>query len=239
MIRDLVFKAWIYGSMGVLGILFIPAIFLPKGAVLFGIRLWTRGVRWGLRVIYDVRTEFRGLEHLPDQPCLIAAKHQSMFDTVVTFLFMPPHVTIMKRELLRAPVFGQYAARIGTIAIDRGGSAKTLKKMARIAARRIKAGLSVLIYPEGTRRDPGAPPDYKIGVYALYKDMNVPCTPLATNSGLYWPQRGRRVEPGVIVYEVLPQLPTGLDRPAFMARLEGVIEPATNGLLAEAERETV
>ncbi|MEL6257547.1 MAG: lysophospholipid acyltransferase family protein, partial [Pseudomonadota bacterium] len=175
--------------------------------------------------------------NLTDEAFILASKHQSLYDTVVTYLFLPKHVTVMKRELLRAPVFGQYAYKVGVIAIDRAGAAKTLKALTKSTLHWISKGFGVLIYPEGTRRAPGAEPRYQVGVFALYKAAESVCVPMATNSGVFWPRAGREPRPGTLVYDVCPALPPGLDRADFMARLEGAIEPASDALLAAAREE--
>ncbi len=231
MIRSALFKIWTFGTMTALGVLFLPAFFLPHGATAFGIRMWARGVRGALLVIYGVRTEIRGLERLPGEPALVAAKHQSLYDTIVTFLFLKDPVTVMKRELLRAPVFGAYAQKVGSIAIDRDAGPSALKAMTKSAAAGLEAGRAVVIFPEGPRTDPGAPPDYKVGVYALYRGLGAACVPVATNSGVFWPSKGVRPKAGVCVYEILPALPSGLDRRDFMTRLQNEIEGASNALL--------
>lgn len=234
MLRLVVFRTWVYGSMVVLGLLFAPSVFLPRQAALFGIRLWTRGVRGALRLIYGVRTEIRGMEHAPQGAAIVASKHQSLYDTIIGFLFLSDHTTVMKRELLRAPVFGQYAMKVGVVPVDRGAGAKALRAMTAAVAAQFAEGRQVLIYPEGTRTEPGAPPDYKPGVYAIYKATGAVCAPMATNSGVFWPGGGRTIRPGAIVYDIRPSLPAGLDRKTFMTRLQDAIEPASDALLEEA-----
>jgi 1-acyl-sn-glycerol-3-phosphate acyltransferase len=101
----------------------------------------------------------------------------------------------------------------------------------------VKHGRQFVIFPEGTRRPPGAPPDYKGGVALIYADCGVPCLPVALNSGLFWPRRTFLRYPGTLVVEFLDPLPPGLPRDAFMTRIESVIEEATNRLVAAGQAE--
>jgi 1-acyl-sn-glycerol-3-phosphate acyltransferase len=95
----------------------------------------------------------------------------------------------------------------------------------------------IIIFPEGTRRPPGAEPKYKFGVVHLYMDMGVPCLPVALNSGLFWPRRSFRRYPGTIVVEVLEPMPPGLRKEDFFTRLQHDVEDATARLVADGERE--
>jgi 1-acyl-sn-glycerol-3-phosphate acyltransferase len=140
---------------------------------------------------------------------------------------------VLKRELMRLPVLGWYAKAAGMIPIDRGGGSATVRALSDNAADQLKTPRQIVIFPEGTRKLPGAPPDYKSGVAALYRDLGLPCTPVATNSGLHWPARGLVMRPGLVVYEFLEPIPPGLKRAEFMRLLEARIETASNALLEE------
>lgn len=230
-LRSLVFVIWLYGWLAILGVLFLPALFLPKCVVLWGIRLWALLTRWGLRWICGVKTVIKGAEHIPEGPVLVASKHQAMYDAIIPFLFLRSPCFILKRELMWYPVFGWYCAKAAMIWIDRGGALKTIKRMNTLARRRISAGRDVLIFPEGTRKAPGDVPDYKPGAAMMYKDFGVPCLPIALNTGLCWPARGFIRRPGVITIQILPPIEPGLERKSFMTALENRIETASNALL--------
>ncbi len=233
MIRSYLFVIWAVCSMVVLGILFLPAILLSRRLVMSGIRLWARGLRWGTRVLIGIRTEIRGLEHLPAGPIIYASKHQCMYDTLLPMIILSDPAVILKKELLWYPVFGWYALRGGMIPIDRAGNIRTLKKMIRQARKRAEAGRQIIIYPEGTRRAPGAEGDYKVGVFAMYKELAVPCVPVATNAGLCWPGKGLGLKPGHVVLDILEPLQPGLNRTDFMTQIEDVIETASGNLFEE------
>lgn len=231
--RSILFMIWLYGSILVLGIIFSPAFLLPRNTTVWGMKFWARSARFGLRWICGVKTEFRGLEHLPKGACLVASKHQSMYDILMPFIFLEDPAFVMKKELMYYPIFGWYAWKAQMIPIDRGGYVKTLKKMMRRAGEELKRGRQFLIFPEGTRRIPGDPPAYKSGVAAMYSQYDVPCVPIALNTGLCWAQRGMRRWPGHVVFEIQPPIEPGLPRDEFMKRLEAAIEPASDRLREE------
>jgi 1-acyl-sn-glycerol-3-phosphate acyltransferase len=156
-----------------------------------------------------------------------------MFDTVGPFSFLHDACFVLKKELLVIPFYGWYSIKGGMIAVDREGHASALKKLVKDARARLSEDRQVIIFPEGTRKDPGEAPDYKPGVAALYRDLGLPCTPLATNSGVHWPAHGFLRRPGTIVFHFLEPIPAGLKRGEFMRELEERIETASNALLAE------
>jgi len=123
------------------------------------------------------------------------------------------------------------------IPVDRGAGSQTLSDMTVRAKNEIRSGRQLIIFPEGTRRAPGAEPRYKFGVAHLYAEVGVPCIPVALNSGLYWPRRAFLRLPGTIVVEFLDPIPPGLDKDVFFKRLQTDIETATARLITEGEAE--
>jgi 1-acyl-sn-glycerol-3-phosphate acyltransferase len=123
------------------------------------------------------------------------------------------------------------------VRLARGAGAQALARMAQRARLELGQGRQIVIFPEGTRRAPGAEPRYKFGVSYLYSELGVPCLPIALNSGLFWPRRSFRRFPGTVIVEILDPIPAGLTREAFAARLQHDIETATARLLAEGMRE--
>ena len=231
-VRTFLFSVWIYGWGIILGIVFLPTLLFGQNAVIGAVRFWAKIVRFGFHWIAGAKIEIRGQEHFPEGAVICAGKHQSTIDVVISYLLVPAPASIMKRELLGYPIFGWYAMFAKNIPIDRGGLASTVRKMQAIAKKRAEEGRQIMIFPEGTRRAPGAEPDYKPGVFGLYKKLEVPIVPVATNSGLCW-HRGFMVRPGVIVYEALPAIEPGLDRKTLMTRLELELEAASDRLLDE------
>ena len=230
-LRSLIFTLWLYLSMVIFAVGLSPALLMPHRAAMGVIKLWARFVLFGLRWIAGVKVEVRGLEHRPTGPALIAAKHQGMLDVIAPFAFLDDACFVMKKELMPLPFFGWFAWKTKMIAVDRAAHAKALKDMVRQTRARLAEGRQILIFPEGTRTTPGEPADYKPGVAAIYRDVDAPCWPVATNSGVHWPAHGFKRYPGTVVFEFLPPIPAGLKRAAFMAELESRIETASTALL--------
>jgi 1-acyl-sn-glycerol-3-phosphate acyltransferase len=196
-------------------------------------RFWMQGLQAVLRLVVGLSYEVRGRNRLPPGPAIIASKHQSAWETLIFHVLVPDLAVGLKYELTRIPIFGWYLMRGGAIRIDRGGAARALRSLvdgARAAAAR---GVSILIFPEGTRRAPEDPPDYKPGVAAVYTALDLPVVPVALNSGLFWSRRSFMKRPGRITVEFLEPIPPGLDRRSFMAELQRRIETATARLVAE------
>jgi 1-acyl-sn-glycerol-3-phosphate acyltransferase len=234
--RSGVYAVWLVGLLVLMGIVCLPALLGPRSWVLAVLRGWCGAQYFGLRWIVGIRIEFRGLEHAPKDSALVAAKHLSELDAIAPFAVLPDPCFVLKQELMRLPILGWYTHAAKMIPIHRGGGSNTVKAMSEAAAERLKEPRQLVIFPEGTRKLPGAPPAYKGGTAALYRDLKLPCTPVATNSGLFWPQKGMVFRPGVAVFEFLEPIPPGLHRAEFMRELEGRIETATRALLAEAAR---
>ena len=168
---------------------------------------------------------------------LVASKHQSALETVALLPLFDDPVYILKRELLWIPVFGWLLAKSRMVPIDRGARAQALAKMTDRARIELADGRQIIIFPEGTRRAPGAEPKYKYGVAHLYAAFGVTCVPVALNAGLFWPRRAFLRRPGTVIIEVLEPIPPGLPPDAFFARLRDDIETATARLVAEGRRE--
>ena len=238
LVRSIIFVIWLYATMAVVGIgLWVP-VMIDDRHVWTALRAWARCTLWGLRWIIGARVSFEGLEHVPQGGALIAMKHQSMLDTIVPSLFLPRPVYVYKAELGNTPVMGAYLKR-NQIGVDRGGHAKALKSVVRGARDAVARGGQVLIFPEGTRQPLDAPPDYKPGIAAMYKDLNIPVTPVAVNTGLIWKPKGVMRSPGHVTFKVLPPIPAGLPREEFMRELERVIESESQALLPPDKRRTV
>ena len=197
-----------------------------------GVECGGHATLWGLRVICGLAYEVRGREHIAAGPALYAGKHLAMWDTVVLPVILKSPALVLKRQLLRVPFYGWYARKVGMIALDRTAHANALRSLVAQAKARIAEGRPIAIFPEGTRKKIGAPPDYKPGVAALYGHLDLTCIPFGLSSGVYWAGALRR--PGRIVIEFLPPIASGLKRREFMAALEASVEQSTAALVAEA-----
>jgi 1-acyl-sn-glycerol-3-phosphate acyltransferase len=232
LLRSLLFALVFYVWSAAVGILGLPLLWLaPRSWVVGWMRFWAASSTGLVAAICGVRVEIRGREHLPAGPALIAAKHQCMLDTMAPFAVFDDAAYVMKQELMRIPVYGWYTRRSKMIAIDREANAKALRQLLSDTRKCIADDRQVVIFPEGHRTAPGAKGDYKPGVAAVYRDLGLPCIPMATNSGVHWPAHGFLRRPGVIVYEFLPPIPVGLARAQFMRTLEQRLESASAALL--------
>lgn len=232
-VRSLLFMLWLYGSMALIGILCSPLLLFPVPVAMAVIRWWAKTVLFGAQILIGIRVEFRGLEHRPEGPALIAGKHLSMLDTIAPFVVLKQPAYVLKRSLIYLPFLGWYALKTKMVAIRREDASKALKAMVTACRARLGESRQILIFPEGTRSDIGDDPSYKPGVAALYRDLEVPCYLLATNSGQFWPGHGIDRTPGTVVFEFLPPLPAGLKRGELMAQMKEKLETATARLVEE------
>jgi 1-acyl-sn-glycerol-3-phosphate acyltransferase len=232
--RSLLFNALFYLNLVVLMIVGLPTMVFGRKAVFALARLWGAISVWLLEVICGLKLEYRGVDNIPPGAVLIAAKHQSFLETFGLLKYAPDFAIILKRQLTYVPLFGLYLIASQQIAIDRGRGRQALQQIAAAAKTVFASGRQVFIYPEGTRRVPGAPPKYKQGATVLYAETGVPCLPVAVNTGLFWRRHGFLRRPGVAVIEYLPIIAPGLERDVFSERLESAIETACARLNAEA-----
>ena len=231
-VRSLIFVINITAAIPVFGIVFLPwALFSRQGAIT-ACKSWTYYMLWCARWMVGIRYEIRGTP--PTDEVMIAAKHQSALDIYMIFIGIPAGKYIMKRELIYAPVLGQYAMKLGCVPVDRGKRSQAIRKMVEDVEKGAQAPGQLIIYPQGTRIKPGVKAPYKVGTAVLYEELGQDCVPVATNAGIFWPRRGIMRKPGLAVVEFLPRIEAGLDRDVFMERLEREVEEASDRLMAEA-----
>ena len=230
-IRSLIFVFVFYLWSAILSIACLPAMLGPRRWTLAIFRLWTLGIFVQLRIC-GIRVELRGREHMPKGRAIVASKHQCMFDVFAQFAWLEDSCFVMRKELMRIPFFNLYAWKAGMVVVDREGGAKALRDMLAQARARLKDVRPLVIFPEATRGEPGVAGDYHPGVAGLSRDLDLATHPVATNSGVHWPAHGFIRRPGVIVFEYLPPIPTGLKRAEYMRRLQTEIETASNALLS-------
>ena len=228
-IRSALFMAWFLAVTIVMSIAFLPLLIAPRTWCAGMARAWASATLWGLKVFAG--TDMRVIGPRPEGAVLVASKHMSMWDTLALYLLLEDPGIVLKRELLRIPFYGWYLWKSCAIAIDRSAGAEAFRRMAGSATRALEAGRPILIFPEGTRKAPGAAPDYKPGVAGLYAILKIPCVPVALDSGVYW--RGFFKYPGTISVHFLEPIAPGLKRSEFMGRLESRIENATRALLSQ------
>lgn len=235
-LRSLAFNLAFYLVTAAMLIASLPFFFfLPQGFGMWVVRTWSRTCVALYGFMTGVTIEVRGRENIPTGASLVAAKHQSSFETFALIPLLTNPTIVMKRAIRHFPIFGPYTVKTGMIHVDREGKTAALRALADRAREEIAKNREIIIFPEGTRRPPGAPPEYQTGIALLYRSLNVPVTPVAVNSGLFWPRRKFMRYPGTLVIEFLPAIPPGLDPRTFLERLRGAIEPASERLLAEGK----
>ncbi|MFN3656770.1 MAG: lysophospholipid acyltransferase family protein [Pseudolabrys sp.] len=236
LLRSILFNAAFYLNTLVWLLIALPTFFMPYRAIIRVAQAWGRANLWLLRMIAGIEYEVRGREKIPPGAIIVAAKHQSAWETFALLPLFDNPVYILKRELQWIPIFGWLTIKGRMVPVDRGARAQALVKMTERARVELADGRQLIIFPEGTRRPVGAEPKYKFGVAHLYAAEGVPCLPVALNSGLFWARRSVRRLPGKVVVEILDPIPPGLSKDEFFARLQDAIEPATARLLAEAQK---
>lgn len=229
-VRSFLFNLCFYGVTAIAGILLSPVLLGPRAGVRMVRDAWIRTALGLMRLLVGLTQRVEGMENVPSGRFIIAAKHQSAWETFFLHVLFHDPAVVLKKELTRIPIFGWYSARAGVVAVDRSAGAAALKQVVEEARPMSEAGRPILIFPQGTRVAPGDHRPYHPGVYALYKSLDLPVVPVALNSGLFWPARGFVYDPGVIDVRVLEAIPPGLDRKTFMRTLEERIEAATTAL---------
>lgn len=237
LLRSIIFNVLFYLNTLILLVLALPTFFLPYRAIIWVATTWGRVNLFLLRIICGVKIEVRGREKIPKGPLLVAAKHQSAWETFALLHLFDNPLFIVKRELQWIPVFGWLMIKGRMVPVDRSAGGQALIAMTERARIELADNRQLIIFPEGTRRPAGAEPRYKYGVAHLYASIGVPCVPVALNSGLFWPRRSLLRIPGTVVIEILDPIQPGLDKDSFFERLKTAIETATARLVEQGRAE--
>ena len=238
-VRSLLFNLVFYVHIVVLMVAYTPLLLFPRKVLLRAVQLWARSNLWLLRAIAGIDVEFRGRQNIPPGGLLVASKHQSLWETFALLTVFDDPAFVLKRELMWLPLFGWLALKAGMVPVRRGAGSSALAEMNERAREEARRGRQILIFPEGTRRAPGAEPAYKFGIAHLYASLDLPCLPVALNSGLFWPRRRFIRRPGTIVVEFLEPIPPGQPRKAFLDELQARIEAASDHLVEEGRAQLV
>lgn len=236
--RSMLFNTLFYANLILQMIVLSPVYFLLPRKLAYHIpKNWARSNHWLMRVIVGTRFTVEGFEHIPKGSFILAPKHQSFWDTYALLPQLDDPVYILKRELMWIPLFGWYAWKQRMVPVDRAARGKAMSAVMQRAKDEMKSGRQLIIYPEGTRRPPGAEPVYKYGIARLYRDLALPVVPVAMHPGLFWPRRSLRRYPGHFTVRILPPIAPGKDPDAFFEELMAVMEEASDALLIEAARD--
>ncbi|WP_375452431.1 lysophospholipid acyltransferase family protein [uncultured Devosia sp.] len=235
-IRSALFYVLFIGQTFVVAVV-IGTLALVAGRTRIGWELakyWCRSNLVLLRAVAGVRTQVSGLENIPPGGCIIAAKHQSDWDVFAIFPHAVRPAYIVKKELMRIPFFGWAARSLDCIEVDRRKGAHAIPEMMRQAHAAVERGCRIVIFPEGTRKAPLAPADYKYGIARLYGELKVPVVPVALNSGLFWGRNSAVIWPGLAQAQFLPPIEAGLAPDIFLERLKSAIETTSDALILGA-----
>lgn len=230
-IRTFIFYTLFYVMTSIGYFVFSPLLFLPRTVHMWVPFLWTKASCFLLRVICGIKEEIRGKENLPEGPFIIACKHQSAWETLSFNYIVPETCFVTKKELLNIPFFGWFLRANNMIPLDRGKGVSSMKNLIKDARLQLENGRYIMIFPEGTRTQPGERIPYKRGIQNLWSNLKVPVVPVALNSGLFWNAKSRLKKPGTIIVEFLPPLSKDHDPKTFMKDLEERIEETSLKLI--------
>jgi 1-acyl-sn-glycerol-3-phosphate acyltransferase len=233
-LRSITFNVLFYLTLALLMIGGLPTIAGGRKSVHRVTRAWSTLSLKLLKHVCGVDIEFRGVENIPPGGCIVASKHQSALETFALTQHVGDCAFILKKELALIPLFGLYLKATEQIAIDRSSGRAALQQAVHDAKRVLAQGRKLIIFPEGTRTQPYAEPNYKLGVVQIYTATGATCVPVALNTGLFWPRRSFLRRSGKIVIEFLEPIPPGLDKKSFFAILQERIESASTRLVDEA-----
>jgi 1-acyl-sn-glycerol-3-phosphate acyltransferase len=237
-IRSVLFNLAFYISLIIQMILFLPlTLLLPRKKAWIVPKFWARSNLFLQKYIAGTDFVVEGAENLPEGAYICAPKHQSFWDVYAFLSYIPDPVYILKRDLMRIPLFGWYLKKMKMIPVDRGTGIKALHSISGGTQEAIADGRQIMIYPEGTRRAPGAPPAYKYGIVHLYMNLGLPVVPIAHNAGRYWPRRKFMRYPGTVRCRILPPIEPGLDKETFLQRLIEATETACDEFLVQASQD--
>ncbi len=239
-LRSVLFNISFYIFTAFICLVFLPVLFLPRHLILAVTHFYVAGVHFLEKHIIGLTFEIRGLEHLPkDGTYLVAAKHQSAYETLKLYHLFGDPTIVLKQELMRIPIFGTFLKKLDVIAIDRRNKEQSINSIIEGAKRMKKQNRPIVIFPQGTR----VPVDvtskdkpYKGGITKMYRHANIPIIPMALNSGLFWGRNSFIKKPGKIIFEFLPIIESGLPNKDVMSMLESQLETKSRSLMLEAQK---
>ena len=239
-LRSFIFNILFYGVSALSAIAAVPTLIMPRWGVMFVTRVYLGTTYLVEKYIFGLDYEVRGAEHLPEGSAyIIAAKHQSAYETTKLHKLFGDPAIILKKELLSLPIWGKCLAKTDVIAIDRSTPDSALQSIRDGAQRMMKAGRPIVIFPQGTRvglDTPAARRPYKIGVVRIQEATGLPIIPMAMNSGYFWPRNSFLKRPGKVIFEFLPPIEAGKEPNDILKTLTDTIEEKSNALVEEAKQ---
>ncbi len=225
MIRNFLFSIFFYLGIILISIIFLPSFFLPKKIVLFGGKLMGYWTGICLKVFLSTKITIKGKENLiNNEKFFIASSHQSMFETFFLQTIFNSPIFILKKELLKIPIFGWYLLKIGSISIDRGKTTKeNLNFFEKISKSTSKSNRPLIIFPQGTRVAPDDRSEFKKGASRIYNDLKIKCQPIAINSGYTWPKKENLKPNLTLTISILKPIEPGINKEKFLEILQNQI----------------
>ena len=234
-VRSLLFDALFYGGTFAGSFLLLWTLALPRKKMLAVLTLYFRAIEWAEKRILGLEYRVLGREHVPKGAAFIlAAKHQSAWETLKLNTLLDDPAIVLKHELLKIPIWGWYAARAELVPVERGARGHAIASLVKGGRRAAAQQRPIVIFPQGTRVRPGQDRPYKVGVAALYEELGLPVVPMALNSGVFWPRGARIKRSGCVTVEFLEPIQPGLSRDGFLDTLRDRLETASDRLVAEA-----
>ncbi len=230
MIRNYIFSIFFFTGIIFISIVFLPSFLLPRKVVLFGGKLMGFWAGFCLKFFLSTKILIKGKDNIiKNHKFFIAASHQSMFETFYLQTIFNSPIFILKKELLLIPIFGWYLKKIGSISIKRDMVTKDnlgfFDNISKIVTNSLQP---LIIFPQGTRVLPNERPPFKKGVSKIYEQLNLPCQPIAINSGYVWPKKGFKISNRTITISILKPINTGLSKEEFAKILENNIYSELN-----------
>tara|TARA_B100002019_G_scaffold290654_1_gene308822 strand:+ start:1431 stop:2132 length:702 start_codon:yes stop_codon:yes gene_type:complete len=225
MIRGIIFKFFFYIGTIAICLIFLPALILPQKIDLLGGKILGHWIRFCLFCFLSVKIKVKGKENIPvNKNYFIASLHQSLFETFFLQAVFNSPIFILKKELLKIPIFGWHLQKIGSVSIDRNKfNRENLSFYDKIIETTKRTKRPVLIFPQATRTHVNEKVPFKKGVSKIYEKLNFACVPVALNSGNVWPRSGKLFPNKTITISILKNIPVGLNSDDFQKEIEHVL----------------
>ncbi len=238
LIRSALFNIAFFTMTPLMALCALPTIWMPRARAMFIVHSWVRLVHWLEKTILNLDYEVRGWEHVPQgRPFLLAAKHQSAYETMKLHVLFGDPAIVLKRELLNIPLWGLFLGKIEPVAIDRGNRDQAIKSLLAGVQHVKSQSRPIVIFPQGTRvltDATTAEKPYKSGIGRMYEASALPIVPMALNTGIFWPRNSLIKRPGKVIFEFLPLIEPGQDVNIVMKDLQDRLETTSNALTREA-----
>lgn len=239
-LRSLLFNIAFYGLTTLVCIFLVPVLLFPRSAVLAVTNFYLNTVASLEKYILNLTYEIRGIQHLPQSGTyIVAAKHQSAYETLKLHRLFGDPTIVLKQELMRIPLFGFFLKKLDVIAINRGNKEQSVTAIIEGARRMSKNNRPIVIFPQGTRvniKESAKDKPYKGGIVKMYSHADLPIIPMALNSGLFWGRNSFIKKPGKVVFEFLSPIEPGLPDKKVMKALEDRLEERSFSLMHEAKK---